>query len=342
MISTRECDFMYEVGCNYGCYVSTPLVSVTSWRKCKRCYINNAAGYLSNLNPQDYELWLFKAYFVTQETYVMRHLTKCIVFVSCFPIVSCASEGPDQPNEPGGAEDFSAHPEIPNPTLENSEVALNCDIAPAIDWMTEQTITYTQDPADEWRDCSGNFLRLSSRIASICPNVDMAAPAGIKEFDPDGDNKRPGAADARSTRALAKWYDERELFVPVYYDDRDATLAPASLTEFRNDIRPGTVFWFSFEVPKSNQGKENLYMESADGKGVIGHMGTVVSVERDVDDNVTSWTMYHGQNSRKNNGITTHRWDKSTRSPGNPQGGWGEQRIVGYASHLVPELAALD
>lgn len=276
----------------------------------------------------------------------MSPIARCIVFASSFVLISCAEFGTEPtgkiaPADSSGSENVLSQ-EASELPIREEDVALNCDIAPAFEWMAKQTILYTQDPADEWRDCSGNFLRLSSRIASMCPTVQMAAPAGIKPFDPNGDNKRPGQEEARSTRALAKWYDEKDLFVPVYYDGHDATLAPPSLAAFRNDIKPGTVFWFSFAIPKSSQGKENLYRESSDGKGVIGHMGTVVDVQKDENEEVISWTMYHGQNSKKHNGITTHRWNKSRPSSNNPQGGWGTQRIVGYAPHLVPELAALN
>lgn len=303
-------------------------------------------GVLSNVKRLTINGGWYQTLQHKRSTY-MSGIGKCIVFASSFVLISCAGVSTDSsvnvpPDNTSSIINESTHVETSNPPIPEVDVALNCDIEPAFEWMKKQTILYTQSPADEWRDCSGNFLRLSSRIASICPTVQMAAPAGIKVFAPDGDNKRPGKAEARSTRGLAKWYDQKGLFVPIYYDGNDASLAPQSLVAFRNSIKPGTVFWLSFDVPKSSQGKQHLYSETASKKGIIDHMGTVVSIDKDDNDNVISWTMYHGQNSRKHNGITTHRWNKSRPSSVNPQGGWGKQRIVGYAPHLVPELAALN
>ncbi|MFQ3201180.1 MAG: hypothetical protein ACI9SK_001911 [Zhongshania sp.] len=220
------------------------------------------------------------------------------------------------------------------PTIDDSLVdpAANCDISSAIRWMESQKIIYTQQPTNEWRDCSGNFLRLSSRIAEKCPGVKMAAPAGIRKFTLNGDNAAPGEPEARTTRELAKWYDDRKLFTPVFYDE-DAFAAPANLTQFRNKIKPGTVFWFSRKIPKFEDGKTSLYKQPG---GAIGHMGTVVKVEKDNNGNVVGWTMYHGQNSRKHNGTTSHKWAESGIRQRVPQGGYGTQRIVGFAPYLIP------
>lgn len=208
-----------------------------------------------------------------------------------------------------------------------------CDIAPAIDWMRNQHIIYTQNPGDEWRDCSGNFLRLSSRIATICPDLHLAAPPGIKAYESGGSNKRPGVEEARTTRGLAKWYDDKGLFVPIYYDGIDPQDAPASLVELRNKIKTGTVLWFSPDVPLAAGGKARLHDER---QGVINHMGTVVSVTKDEAGNVTGWDMYHGQNERVHNGVTSHYWERSGRSRPVPQGGYGGQRIVGIAESIIP------
>ena len=237
-------------------------------------------------------------------------------------IASCATN--PTPNPPVGDP-----PTIPT-------IAQSCDITPAIDWMSGQKIIYTQAPGDEWRDCSGNFLRLSSRIATLCPTVTMAAPAGITKYVHGGNNKRPAPADARTTRGLAKWYDDKGMFVPVYYDGVDKDSAPPELVAFRNQIKPGTVFWFSPQVPARAQGKTHLYKNAG---GIINHMGTVVSINKNSNGEVVGWDMYHGQNARKHNGITSHLWEKSGRSRPVPQGGYGQQRIVGFAEFLIPEQA---
>lgn len=216
-----------------------------------------------------------------------------------------------------------------------------CDIGSAINWMAAQTIDYTSTPADEWRDCSGNFLRLSSRIATICPGVELAAPAGISKFVKNGINKRPGVAQARTTRGLAEWYDQKGLFTPIYYDNTPTQNSPPALQAVRNRIKPGSVLWFSRKKPQSEAGKAALYDEAT---GMINHMGTVVSVKRDEQGNVIDWTMYHGQNKHKNNGITQHWWTwpaQYTRGGTRtyPPGGYWDQRIVGFADSIIPTQA---
>ena len=198
-----------------------------------------------------------------------------------------------------------------------------CDITPAIDWMRDQKIIYTQNPSNEWRDCT------------ICPNVQLAAPPGVRKYVRGGDNDRPGPEEARSTRALAKWYDDRGQFIPIYYDGTNPQDAPATLVALRNKIKTGTVLWFSPDVPMKADGKAGLYRDDTK-RGVINHMGTVVSVTRDEAGNVTGWKMYHGQNPSLHNGVTEHYWKRSGRSRPVPQGGYGQQRIVGFAESIIP------
>ena len=212
-----------------------------------------------------------------------------------------------------------------------------CDFSRALEWMSSQDIGYTQDPGDEWRDCSGNFLRLSSRIASTCNNVQMVAPKGITRYEKGGNNKRPGMAHARTSEDIARWYDQKGLFIPIFYDATDISSAPESLEAVRNKIKPGSVLWFSREQPLSSEGDEGL-LDS------INHMGTIVSVTKDDDGNVIEWTMYHSYNETKNNDVTTHwwNWPKKYTSRGQeyPPGGFWDQRIVGMSETLlVPSTA---
>lgn len=235
--------------------------------------------------------------------------------------VSCSTISSSLPQEPS--------PGVPA----EPEAARVCDIKPALDWMQEQRILYTQSPGDEWRDCSGNFLRLSSRIATICPEVHMAAPPGITAFKTNGNNKRPGLAEARTTRGLARWYDQKGMFTPIYYDGTDPLDAPESLRKLRNKIKMGTVLWYSPRVPLAAAGKSALYKEAG---GAINHMGTVIDVSLDESGNVISWRMYHGQNPKVHNEVTEHFWARSGRSRPVPMGGYGGQRIVGLAENIIP------
>ena len=212
---------------------------------------------------------------------------------------------------------------------------INKVLQPVVTSMVEQRIPYTQSPADEWRDCSGNFLRISSYLAGQCPALDFAAPSGINDYRLGGNNKAPGPSEARTTRGIAAWYDERGMFTPVFYDETEIDEAPQSLSSLRNRIKPGTVLWFSLWKPVAADGKARLFEESG---GMITHMGTVVSVTKDPRGNVSGWEMYHGQNQRKGSGITSHWWDWPVKftSGGKryPPGGYWNQRIVGMAESI--------
>ncbi len=248
-------------------------------------------------------------------------------------VSSCSSSIPMAPPTPLPTPIPISNRDPVNPVSSSEE----CDIGSAIDWMKSQKITYAQSPRDEWRDCSGNFLRLSSRIASVCPNVQLVAPPGVSEYMVGGNNKRPGKAEARTTRGIAKWYDQKGMFVPVYYDATDISDAPANLQEVRNRIKPGSVLWFSFKKPLAANGKKALYNEST---GMIGHMATIYSVKKDLDGNVVEWKMYHGERAGKDNNITTHWWDwpakYTSRGQEYPPGGYWKQRIVGFSESLIP------
>ncbi len=264
----------------------------------------------------------------------------CLMAASCASVPS-SSDTPALPpadiatpvSEPGSARPQGGVRPIPPESM----IAQACDIKGAIDWMAGQKIIYSRSPAEEWRDCSGNFLRLSSYIASQCPGVEMAAPPGIKAYRHGRDNKRPGRATARTTRGLAQWYDVKGMFIPIYYDNTEPGQAPVALQEIRNKIKTGSVLWFSRRTPQSSDGKAALYNETS---GAINHMGTVVDVTRDSAGNVVEWTMYHGQNERKNNEITTHWWNwpaaYTSRGQTYPPGGYWSQRIVGFAGSLIP------
>ncbi|MDH3604671.1 MAG: hypothetical protein OEU26_34130 [Candidatus Tectomicrobia bacterium] len=210
-------------------------------------------------------------------------------------------------------------------------------LKPIVASMVAQKIPYSQDPANEWRDCSGNFLRLSSYVATQCPGVELVAPPGITDYAKGGDNKAPGEARSRTTRGIAKWYDGKGVFTPIYYDDTDLDQAPAALVANRNKIKPGTVLWFSRKKPVKADGKISLYKEAG---GMINHMATVVKITKDDRGNVTGWDMYHGQNPKKGSGVTSHWWDwpakYTSRGQQYPPGGFWSQRIVGIAESLIP------
>lgn len=213
--------------------------------------------------------------------------------------------------------------------------------------MQGQKIPYkiSQDPVDEWRDCSGNFLRLSSYVATRCPGNDdaLAAQAGITDFNPGASNKAPNNRGPRSTRGLGKWYHDQGRFIPIFYDGvSDIATAPQDLINHRNLIKPGAVLWFSRKKPMSTNGVDDLWTRNAAGTQ-INHMGTVIEVKRDDAGNVMQYKMYHGHGREGNHASITehHYWEWPTTFTSNgksyPSLGFWDQYLVGIGTLLPTE-----
>jgi hypothetical protein len=204
-------------------------------------------------------------------------------------------------------------------------------LQPIAERLMSQQISYSQVDAHEWRDCSGNFLRLSSYVAERCPELNgrLAATKGVRDFvHGDNNTARPATAVARTTRDIARWYAENDSFIPVYYDqDSDEQL---TLAKYRDHIKPGTVLWFAREKPNPSAGMAPLFASQ------INHMGTVISVERDENGELLSYNMYHGRNENKVATVTKdHYWDWPDKftSGGKqyPPLGYWTQYLVGIA-----------
>lgn len=219
-------------------------------------------------------------------------------------------------------------------------------IQPIASNMVSQQISYALLPATEWRDCSGNFLRFSSYLAAKCPDQasNLAAPAGINAYIEGGDNFRPGHEKARSSRALAQWYQSQGRFTPIYYDAAAPIGQPSEdLKRNRNRIRVGSVLWFSIGKPRSEDGLNGLFKKRPNHDAFISHMAIVTAVKYDEQGNVSQFEMYHGQNARKFAGITkTHFWQWPTRYLGGgkkeyPPFGYWKQYLVGVGD-LLPSI----
>ena len=221
---------------------------------------------------------------------------------------------------------------------------LEAVLTPIVTKMVAQKIPYAQEPANEWRDCSGNFLRLTSYLAAACPEQKehLVAPAGIRDYRRGRNNVAPndGKVEARTTRALAQWYHEQGNFTPIFYDGaRKITDVPDSLKAIRNRVRPGAVLWFSRGAPKAAGGVKALFTRNRAGTH-INHMATVTKVERDAKGNVVRFEMYHGRSKGKNATVTTTHywhWPKTFTKGGKayPSFGYWNQRLVGIAT-VVP------
>ncbi len=217
----------------------------------------------------------------------------------------------------------------------NKTVDLEKILTPIISNLKTQKIPYAQFPSNEWRDCSGNFLRLCSYVVNRCPDQskNLPAMAGIKDYKAGRSNQAPGKPKARSTKDIAKWYYAQGNFTPIFYDAKSAISKPsADLKKYRNQIRVGTVLWFSHTRPTKSNSISTLLSK-------INHMATVASVNKDTKGNVVQFTMYHGRNKGKVATVTKEQyWNWPNKFlQGNkqyPPMGYWSQYLVGFASLL--------
>lgn len=229
----------------------------------------------------------------------------------------------------------------------SSEVTdLESVIQPIVEKMVSQQIPYTQNPANEWRDCSGNFLRLSSYLATACPESKayLVAPPGIRDYTPGGNNVASLSANARTSRDIAKWYQSQGNFTPIYYDGVSSpSQVPDDLRNSRDLIRPGAVVWFSLDKPTAQDGVNGLFEKKVSRGPHINHVATVTAVHRGEDGQVESFEMYHGRTRGKPGSVTkTHFWKWPDRylhggTREYPSFGYWKQYLVGIAP-IVPSV----
>lgn len=195
--------------------------------------------------------------------------------------------------------------------------------------MVHQRIPYGR--AEEWRDCSGDFLRLSSYVAAACPPGQpyLAAPPGIADYDPDASNVPDLEPRARSSRDLARWFNDTGRFVPVFYPPDEEP--EETLDRYRYLLKGGAVLWFAHHPPQERHGIEQLFSRNARGTG-IHHIGTVVATELDDDGQVVGYSMFHGGNAGRIAAVTDEHRFASTG--GRPPFGNGDDWLVGIGTLL--------
>ncbi len=235
-------------------------------------------------------------------------------------------------------------------TCNGEVVTLSSIVVPITEKMASVEIPYTQAKAggDQLRDCSGNFLRVSSYIAGRCEDAQatLAASAGVVDWIPGGGKKNvfkgevrhwtDGGTEyaARTTRDTARWYHSQGLFTPVYTDGSNPS---KGLEALRSQIKPGMVIWYgrSGQRYSKRSGLDKLFQSRV---GIV-HVGVVHSVQRDeTTGEVTSYKLYHGRRplpGEFDNGITDHPWEAWSNHP--PFGN-GPDPVVGWAP-LLPEAS---
>jgi hypothetical protein len=179
----------------------------------------------------------------------------------------------------------------------------------AAEVFEEQRILYRSIPLS---DCSGMFHRLLEEMKEAFPAYQY-----------------PTVTEARSSRALAQWYY-----------DRDALHLIEDAAQSGHLIQPGAVMFFG-QIGKK-YAKPTIEQLVIPGVG-IQHIGTVVEVEYDETGQVTSYTMFHARGKGKIASKTKHYLQRPSNPTLPAYGNWRQQWVaVAYidtAEEVVPHLA---
>lgn len=160
--------------------------------------------------------------------------------------------------------------------------------------LTALHIAYQSQPLS---DCSGMFHRVLASLTRRCDDV-----------------LGPTPEEARSSRAIAQWYDARGALVRVS--------TPESADPF---LEPGAVLFFA--TPSTAH---------AGDLARIHHVGVLVDLERDASGHVQSYRLFHGRQP----GLTATISDRHTRDNRPPLGN-GPDALVAIAWLEEGEALAL-
>lgn len=187
--------------------------------------------------------------------------------------------------------------------------ALSRDLTLLSERMERDSLWYDSKNPSRLQDCSGIFHQIIRHIAQKCDRSIYPTPG-----------------EARSTRALARWYQGIDGFTVV--NDPMA---------MRKQIRPGSVMFFG----KSGQRYENLTAEMLAAEyphHIITHIGIVTEVSYDDAGEVKGYVMMHGRRE----GVIAQRSHYHSVEPprlGYPILGNWNQQWVGLA-YAMPQPQA--
>lgn len=159
------------------------------------------------------------------------------------------------------------------------------------------SLTGTPYSRELGNDCSGIFLQVLDGMRDQAPNAIF-----------------PTKRNARTSRAIAVWYAKHGDFKIVRNPKTQGDL-----------IKPGMVMFYGYANRDSLYNYKTITLDTLKTRGIgINHIAVVMEVNRDKNNVVQSYTIFHGRNVGKNAGTTT-----SCRTyPFHPElpvyGNWGE------------------
>lgn len=196
-------------------------------------------------------------------------------------------------------------PPLPLYPLENDSAELYTYLQQLADFYESQELLYRSAPLS---DCSGLLHRVLRSLQAACP-----------------DYAYPSPTEARDSRALARWYYEREQLVIIEQAADSSHL-----------IRPGAILFFG----RSGRRFKSPDLATLTAARGIQHVGLVVDVEYDEDGQVAAYTLFHATRPGKRAGRSI-RYRSRPGSPHLPAYGNWKQQLVAMAP-LWPGLPASE
>lgn len=182
----------------------------------------------------------------------------------------------------------------PEPVCDGGETDVPEVVAATARQIASRHIAYRSQPMS---DCSGIFHRVLSALELRCDDV-----------------MGPTPEEARSSDAIARWYDEQGSLARISSPEQaDLFLVPGSIV---------------FYAPPTKRAAGDLAR--------VHHVGVVVDVERDEAGRVQSYRVFHGRQPGLTASITNHH----TRASSPPLGN-GPDPLVAIAA-VNPQLALAD
>jgi len=180
----------------------------------------------------------------------------------------------------------------------------NFDLMATINGAVEKYTGLKYSSADT-ADCSGVFHRVLFDIKEVC--TEAALPPFSK----------------RSSRALARWYFDKERIQLVRNPEEDGQLIEKGMVMFYG--RPGQKYDF-----------KNFTIDDLAKDGGIFHVATVVDVKKDDSGKVISYDIFHALNERKPAQVNTVL-AKDPNYPDRPAYSFSTEYWVACAKMLGPK-----